>query len=433
MALETVTDASHITGRLATSQDRSAHRVHPYSRNPVAPHTSSRPSSSMMSQDDIDSFIYETSDNNDPPLPKLNFKKLSLQDRTTLLWARKKMVLKMLLEGWLPQTTSTEKEDLKNCARTFVNEANDKFGSDIAVTDEILKFVVDVLTQNRGTLAARGETYIKDYGIEPTTAMSKEDQQTFMERRRVELYDSSNLFDYFLHDVKINEDAKTATVLMFVNPAVVDTYINHFYCDPKSPLWDDTLRQQITTTPIPGLAIAAAAIKCGIDRKVEGRPSGTKEVIRFNANPFAGNQREIQKKMELAYDSPIYGKEFKAQLLEIHLKGLRAMMKMRSEPASQTEIYLPQSLEEMTLPLASLKRHTTPAPSRPMHPQPPPHNFQLEGPSSATGYPQQGMATDELLNPQLGLAYQEGLTTNAGTFYDGLDIYSNQPEPYYIG
>ncbi|KAG2063273.1 hypothetical protein BDR04DRAFT_1123376, partial [Suillus decipiens] len=350
-----VTDASHTTGRHTTPQDRSAHRIHPYSRNPVAPHTSSRPSSSMMSQDDIDSFIYETSDNNEPAAPKLNFKKLSSEHRTTLLWARKKMVLKMLFEGWLPQTTAAEKEDLKNCARTFVSEANDKFGSDIALTDEVLKFVVDVLMQNRGTLATRGETYVQDYGIEPTTSMSKEGRQRFMESRRNKLYDSSDLFNYFLHAIKINEDAGTATVQMFVNPVVVDTHINHFYCDPKSPLWDDTLRPQVTTTPIPGLAITAAATKCAIDRKVEGRPSGTKEVIRFNANPFSGDQREIQKKMELAYDSPIYGGEFKAQLLEIHLKGLREMMKMRSESTSQKEIYLPQSLEEMTVPLASLK------------------------------------------------------------------------------
>ncbi|KAG2062642.1 hypothetical protein BDR04DRAFT_1164866 [Suillus decipiens] len=263
-----VTDASHITGRHTTPQDRPAHRIHPYSRNPVAPHTSSRPSSNMMSQDDIDSFIYETSDN-EPAAPKLNFKELSSEHRTTLLWARKEMGLKMLFEGGSPHT-GAEKEELKNCARTFVSEANDRFGSDIALTDEVLKFVVDGLMQNRRTLATRGETYIKDYGIEPTMSISKEDQQIFMKRRRDEPY-NSDLFHYFLHGIKTNEDAGTATAQMFVDPVVVDTHINHFYCDPKSPLWDDTLRPQVTTAPIPGLAITAAATKRAIDRNVEGR------------------------------------------------------------------------------------------------------------------------------------------------------------------
>ncbi|KAG1858645.1 hypothetical protein C8R48DRAFT_674225 [Suillus tomentosus] len=227
-------------------------------------------------------------------------------------------------------------------------------------------------------------------------------------------------------------DAGTATALMFANPIAVDMHINYFYCDPNSPLWDDILRLQVTTPPITGLAIMAATTKYTIDHKVKGRPSGTKFDIHFNANPFAGDQREIKEKMELAYNSSIYGREFKAQLLEIHLKGLQEMAKKCSKPAPRKprkkEIYLPQSLEEMIMLLSSLKDNATPAPSIPMHPQPPPL---LEGPSSATCYLQQGMAADKLLNPQMGLAYQEGLPANAG-FYD-LNIYLNQPETYYIG
>ncbi|KAG2358205.1 hypothetical protein BDR07DRAFT_1379591 [Suillus spraguei] len=311
-----------------------------------------------MSQDDIDNFIYETSDNNEPAAPNLNFMKLSSEHRTTLLWARKKMVQKMLLEGWLPQTTGAEKEDLKNCARTCVREGNDKFGSDIALTDEVLEFVVEFLMQKRRTLATQGETYIKDYGIE--TSISKEDQQIFLKRRRDERYDSSDLFNHFLHGFKINEDAGTPTVMMFANPVVVDTHINHFYCDPNSPLWDDTLRPQVTTTPIPGLAVTVAA---------------------------ASN---------MLFSIP-------SLICLVFRQNMLLITRSKDTPQGSSRSYA--STQTPSPATSALKRNTTPAPSRPMHPQPPPHKFQLEGPSSDTCYPQQGMATDELLNQQMGLAY----------------------------
>ncbi|KAG1842549.1 hypothetical protein F4604DRAFT_1689889 [Suillus subluteus] len=430
------TDDINATGRQITPLDRSSHRVHPYSRSPGISQTTSHASSSMMSQDDLDSFIHGGVSDHKVPIPaKLNFKRLSPELRTALSWTRQKLAMKMFLDGWIPQTTDAEKDELKNCIKQFIDQTNEKFGCSIASTDDILKYVMDILTQNRGKLAVAGESFIESYDLEPKTPMSIKDRQIFMERRRDEISNSLVPFSYFLHGIKINPEDGTATLLVFMNPAVVNTHISYYYCDPKSPLWDESLRADISTTPIPGFAVTAAATKCAIDRKVEGRLSGSKDVLRFNANPYSNDQREIQIKMEEAYDSPIHGKDLKAQLLDIHLRGLHVMKELRM-PAPSRSIYLPRSLAEMTVPLASIKHNTAPTPpsgpilSQLEHPQMPSRNYQLEGSSSATCYPQQGMATDELLDPQMGLVYREEPATITGTFYDS-ETYMGQSGPYF--
>jgi hypothetical protein len=58
-------------------------------------------------------------------------------------------------------------------------------------------------------------------------------------------------------------------------------------------------------------------------------------------------------------------------------------------------------------------------------------DLQLEESLSATCYPQQCMATDELLDPQMGLVYCEEPVTVMGTFYDS-EMYMGQSGPYFI-
>jgi hypothetical protein len=54
---------------------------------------------------------------------------------------------------------------------------------------------------------------------------------------------SQDGLDSFIHghSIRINPEDGTATLLMFMNPVVVNTHISHYYCDPKSPLWDESL------------------------------------------------------------------------------------------------------------------------------------------------------------------------------------------------
>ncbi|KAG1854342.1 hypothetical protein C8R48DRAFT_776732 [Suillus tomentosus] len=355
-----------------SDHSRSSQRMHPYLRTSTIQRATSQasPAGSVIgSQSDLESVIYFGSE---PPLQNLSeqealnvsIKALPRAERDCLEWVRKHLVLKMFHEGWIAQSTNDEKAKLGQVAEEFLRQANDMFHCDVKATESNVKYLLEVLTSSRGRLAQCAESFVHLYKLESKDkTLTPKAQKKYREARRNQITEPRQIFQYFLHGVRAGD--ATATVIMFGNPSVVETHIQHYYRDSKSPLWDESILAQITTTPIPGYATSAAGVLCAIDRKVEGRMSGTgnQTAKRFNANPYFGNQREFQQKMTLASQHDLHKEPFKKLLLDIHLQGLQEMRRVQSKgtsPPPFKPLYIPQTSAEMTIPLELLERETPP-------------------------------------------------------------------------
>ncbi|KAG2107496.1 uncharacterized protein F5147DRAFT_774328 [Suillus discolor] len=219
-----------------------------------------------------------------------------------------------------------------------------------------------------GRLAQCAEGFMHLYKLDPKEkTLTSKAQKKYREARRNQITEPRQIFQYFLHGIRAGD--ATATVIMFGNPSVVKTHIQHYYHDSKSLLWDESILAQITTTPIPGYATSATGVLCAIDRKVEGRMLGTGNQTAkcFNANPYFDNQHEFQQKMTLASQHDLHKEPFKKLLLDIHLQGLQEMRRVQSQgtsPPPFKPLYIPQTSAEMMIPLELLERDTPP-PTKP--------------------------------------------------------------------
>jgi hypothetical protein len=271
-----------------SDRSRTSQRVHPYLRTSTIQRATSQvsPAGSVIgSQSDLESVICYGSE---PQLQKpseqeavnVSIKGLPRVERDCLEWVRKNLILKMFYEGWIAQSTSDEKENLGLVVEEFLKQANNMFHcgivtilparcsttdsvgmskTDVGATEVNMKFLLDVLTVNRGKLAVCAEGFVHLYKLDPKEkTLTPKVEKKYREARRNQITEPKQIFHYFLHGVQAGKE--TATVVMFGNPSVIGTHIGHFYCDPKSPLWDENLLAQVTTTPIPGYATSAAGV-----------------------------------------------------------------------------------------------------------------------------------------------------------------------------
>ncbi|KAG2363592.1 hypothetical protein BDR07DRAFT_1375638 [Suillus spraguei] len=77
--------------------------------------------------------------------------------------------------------------------------------------------------------------------------MSPQDHEQFMKAQQVVLYDTSqeNFANYFLNW----RDPITKELVLFGHPAIAGTHLEGWYNNPLSPVYEESFRQKISTTP----------------------------------------------------------------------------------------------------------------------------------------------------------------------------------------
>ncbi|KAG1793354.1 uncharacterized protein HD556DRAFT_1443792 [Suillus plorans] len=342
------------------SSHKSTHTGHPYPRNSATSASISRTNSQVsdnitpgLLHDDLDGIHGDRKlkrKGKQPEAPKLDLTKYTARERIAIEWIFKKLEMDMLTwKGWLPFATAAERSVADVYLSEVVAQANQKCCSNIIFTESLASDLILSLESCRTKLADAFAAFASKYDLQPPndSQMTAPARKEYMKKRQSSLLDLSkeNLFTNFLHGYKINSNI--VKLLMFNNENFIDGHIYKWYKDPDSPLYDETLRRGLTTTPIMLLAWSAVALRFAIDRIVNPR-------TQFSWAKYADWHSEVIKAMECAYVHPVHGEEFKAHLSEIHLRGMEVMTESLNNLRART-VYIPASASEMSQPLELFK------------------------------------------------------------------------------
>ncbi|KAG2156323.1 hypothetical protein DEU56DRAFT_750864 [Suillus clintonianus] len=281
--------------------------------------------------------------------PKLS--DYSQEDIEVIEYARRQVVMDMIITyGWIKNTTKIQKQGSHRYAREVVNAVKaslDRPGLD--PTSAVTTLVMAGLINSRSRLVENAEKeslpfYLDD--LEPADkSLSAEDRKKYMAARKQIIYNADETHSYFLHA------RKDGQVVLFAHDGVQAVHIKQWFLDEQSPLYDESLRAVLTTTTIPMLSMSAVGVMGAIDRHVEGRlsKSGLGKVLRFTGHVYAEKQQTLSESMKACFNMDIHREGMKTYLQHLHDKGMRALNdKLGLTPP--TLIYIPTSLEELTLP-----------------------------------------------------------------------------------
>ncbi|KAG1772567.1 hypothetical protein EV702DRAFT_1048540 [Suillus placidus] len=305
--------------RRLTPSERSSHCLQPYARS--TSDTMQHESSSIASG----SLVSDNCGGQKKP-KKLALCNLDPDERIAIKWARKCLVMDLLTTVVWPQNKTDEEKD--TYLNEIVNQANSMFGTKLVLTKE---------------LAALMNT--------ADTSLTSEARKAHMQNRRVVLLDSSegNQWQYFLHGEKV--EGEHIILLVFSNRTVEKIHLLHLYSSTYTPLRNQEFLKEITTTTLNMFSHVAAGVECGIDRIVDGAPSGSGRVVRFIGERYASRQVYYKEAIMHAMLLPIHKDTLRARLLNLHQRGLKVMRDKMGLTAPEHPIYMPQTMQELTRPL----------------------------------------------------------------------------------
>lgn len=115
------------------------------------------------------------------------------------------------------------------------------------------------LSQFRTFIAETAERFVHLHNLEPSDAnLSAAARQIFMVALRVQVYDSSQQWTYFLHRQGITADS--IKLLVFGNLALEQTHLVVWYGSKFSPFHDMSMRAAVRTTMPLMLSESAAGV-----------------------------------------------------------------------------------------------------------------------------------------------------------------------------
>ncbi|KAG2112425.1 hypothetical protein DEU56DRAFT_762052 [Suillus clintonianus] len=305
-------DPASCTARRASTRPAGvALRIHPYTRSDSAHGASSSrysgsmpvslASTSFASPEDDERGSAEAGSRN---VVKRLLKDFSSTEQLTIAWAKRQAILNSVtIKGWLRNITEQEKRNSSIYAGEIIAQAN-------------------ALTRNRHRLAQTSETLAHYFHLElldPTASTVQ--RQNHIESRRDIILDPTRLFTYYLHGCEITDTS--VFVVLFGNPGVAETHLDHWYRSKHTPLLDEDMRNQLQTTPTRMLALSATAVVLAVLRTASGKTTSSRTPIHFDTDTHAAYQDAVHEALVLALASDIHGPALAARLLDLHQRGLR--------------------------------------------------------------------------------------------------------------
>ncbi|KAG1774778.1 hypothetical protein EV702DRAFT_1047330 [Suillus placidus] len=336
--------------RRLTPSERSSHCLQPYARS--MSDTMQHESSSIASG----SLVSDNCGGQKKP-KKLALCNLDPDEHVAIKWARKRLVMDLLTTVVWPQNETDEEKD--TYLNEIVNQANSMFGTKLVLTKELAALMNTAVMQFRSSLAEISEQLGREFDIEPKdTSLTSEACKAHMQNCRVVLLDSSegNQWRYFLHGEKV--EGEHIILLVFSNRTVEKIHLLHLYSSTYMPLRDQEFLKEITTT-LNMFSHIAAGVECGIDRIVDGAPSGSGRVVRFVGERYALRQVYYKEAITRAMLLPIHKDTLLGAVIKSSSKrtdvGSQFCSKVMREKmgltAPEHPIYVPQTMQELTRPL----------------------------------------------------------------------------------
>ncbi|KAG2368993.1 hypothetical protein BDR07DRAFT_1477633 [Suillus spraguei] len=234
--------------------------------------------------------------------------------------------------------TKLKRAILQKLLRECINQANAKYSCTLIATNYILALVSQELSTVRGRLATSAEGHIHHYNLEPSTPISPQDHEQFVKARQAVLYDTSqeNFANYFLNW----RDPITKELVLFGHPVIAGTHLEGWYDNPLSPVYEESFRRKISTTPDCMFTLSVASVHCGIDCHVEGRLLRSGNVLQFGGELYAHIEQGVYTALMAAHE--MHPEKIDKFLFDLHQRGLRIMRK-QMDIASPTK-----SLKDMS-------------------------------------------------------------------------------------
>ncbi|KAG2108891.1 uncharacterized protein F5147DRAFT_773224 [Suillus discolor] len=318
---------------------------------PTAPHISLN---APMSPEDLESSICQSDTTSTRRAESLKLSDYSPEEIEVINSARRWVVMDMITtNGWKKNSMRKQKLAMHSYAREVVDEyyhnsvARADFPLRLNTTSSITTLMIHGLTNSRSKLIENTEKESLPYyfdDLEPEDkSLSAKDRQKYMAAHRNAIYNSDDQHTYFLHN------HKGGRLFIFSHPALQEVHIKQWYTNESSPLFDETSRPILTTTTIPMLSMSAIWVMGAIDRYVEGRLSKSGDVLQFTGKLYADKQNAIQRAMEIAFETDVHREVMKEYFQYLHNRGMKTLND-KLGLTLPTLIYIPTSLEELTLP-----------------------------------------------------------------------------------
>ncbi|KAG1857460.1 hypothetical protein F4604DRAFT_1931411 [Suillus subluteus] len=263
------------------------------------------------------------------------------EDQSVIYWVWKLIIIDMIMvREWL---TKIEKAILQKAIRECINQANAKYTCVLEATNDILVLVSQELSTVHGKLATISESHIHHYNLELDESMLLKDHQQFLKDQQMVLYDMSknNFANYFLHW----RNHKTGELVLFGHPSLIGTHLKGWYDNLLSLIYEESFRWKVDMTPDHMLTVSVAAVRCRIDRHVEGHLLRSGNVLQFGGDSYAHVEQGVYTVLVAAHQ--VHPEKIDKFLYDLHQRGLKVMHKQMGvgSPVKALKVYIPSADE----------------------------------------------------------------------------------------